>query len=359
MSKTEATILEAENLTAEQTEQINDLQESVQHLIEKEVEAEKIQAAYDELITVCFDLRQYDTAMDGLNYIREHSSELDLNDTQTAALHRRFGVAAFAKEEFDEAKIEFDKGIALAANDIDIELEGKLLCDLGNIAAVKEEFSEAIELYEAAIEKNEAHEIQQTAPYINLGLIYLKVQNISEAAECFEAALEIFDEEEELDRQEILHLQLGRIYDALNNDKDALLNYHYASELQEEGSEILGETYVLMAGVLLGMAENGKAIEYYEKALPIVLEHGDIELKAEHYFQLANLYSRYDEDYETAIQYFENALEIAKTDEENEEWRNLMVAKLEDSIEVNQENLSKFSKRKSKKSGLFGRLFGN
>jgi hypothetical protein len=36
-----------------------------------------------------------------------------------------------------------------------------------------------------------------------------------------------------------------------------------------------------------------------------------------------------------------------------------MVAKLEDSIEVNQENLSKFSKRKSKKSGLFGRLFGN
>jgi GTP1/Obg family GTP-binding protein len=73
MSKTEATILEAENLTAEQTEQINDLQESVQHLIEKEVEAEKIQAAYDELITVCFDLRQYDTAMDGLNYIREHS----------------------------------------------------------------------------------------------------------------------------------------------------------------------------------------------------------------------------------------------------------------------------------------------
>jgi tetratricopeptide (TPR) repeat protein len=345
-------------LTEEETEQLNELKVAVVELIEKEADVTVIRTAYDELIEACFDLRQYEMAVDGLNYLKANSSELDLSDAETAALYRKFGMVAFAKEEIEEAKIEFEKALKLLEDEVNVVLETKLLCDLGNIAAMKGEVSEAIEFYESAIELSEEHEIEMPEPFINLGLMYLQTEDIDGAIECFEAALELYDEDEALDKQEMLHLQLANIYAVQNTHKEALLNYHYASELQEEDSEILAKTYIAMAGVLSEMAEHDKSIEYYEKALPILLEHSDIEVQSEHYFQLANLYTRYKEDYEKALGYHKRALEIAKTDTENQEWRDLMVAKLEDSIEVTQESFSKFGSKKVKKTGFFGKLFG-
>jgi tetratricopeptide (TPR) repeat protein len=358
MSKIEATVSSNENLLEDDALQLSELTEVVIQLIEREANIIEIRTAYDELIEACFDLRQYEMAVGGLNFLKENSSELDLSDAETASLYRKFGLVAFVKKEIEEAKIEFEKAWDLLRGEVDVVLEAKLLCDLGNIAATKAEISEAIELYESAIELSEEHEIETPEPFINLGLMYLETQHIEEAIECFETALELYDEGEALDKQEILHLQLANIYAVQNNHKDALLNYHYASELQDEDAEILGKTYVAMAGVLSAMAEHDKSIEYYEKALPILLEYGDIEVKSEHYFQLANLYSSYKEDYTRALEYHTKALEIAKIDTENQEWRDLMIAKLEDSIEVAEENLSKYVSKKSKKSGFFGKLFG-
>jgi tetratricopeptide (TPR) repeat protein len=358
MSKIEATVSSNENLLEEDAQQLSELTEVVTQLIEREANITEIRVAYDELIGACFDLRQYEMAVGGLNFLKENSSELDLSDAETADLYRKLGLVAFVKKEIDEAKTEFEKALDLLKDEVDVVLEAKLLCDLGNVAATKEDVSEAIELYESAIELSVEHEIETPEPFINLGLMYLETEHIEEAIECFETALELYDEGEALDKQEMLHLQLANIYAVQNSHKDALLNYHYASELQEEDSEILGKTYVAMAGILSAMAEHDKSIEYYEKALPIFLEHSDIEVKAEHYFQLANLYSSYQEDYAKALEYHKKALEIAKTDTENKEWRDLMVAKLEDSIEVAEENLSKFGGKKSKKSGFFGKLFG-
>jgi tetratricopeptide (TPR) repeat protein len=358
MSKIEATIFSAEHLGEEDAQQLSELTEVVTQLIEREAGLTEIRTAYDELIETCFDLRQYEMALGGLNFLRENSSELELSDVETANLYRKFGTIAFLKKETDEAKTEFNKALNLVKEDVDVTLEAKLLCDLGNVAATEADVSEAIEYYEAAIELSEEHGIEMPEPFINLGLMYLETENIGEAIECFETALELYGEEEALDKQEMLHLQLGNIYAVQSNYKDALLNYHYASELQEEDTEILAKTYVAMAGVLSAMAEHDKSIEYYEKALPILLKHGDIEVKSQHYFQLANLYTRYKEDYARALECYKSALEIAKTEEEHQEWRDLMVAKLEDSIEVAEESLSKFSSKKSKKSGFFGKLFG-
>lgn len=356
MPKLDAAIFTKVELSAEQEEHLAELKSSVDELIADEANLTQIKTAYDEYIEACFDYRRYEDAENGLNFIKEHSATFELNDAETADLHRHFGMLAFSKQEVETAKAEFEKGLAFLedSTDEDETLRAKLLADLGNIAALEEDFSTAIELYEAAIEINEENEIDAATPFHNLGLVYLEAQNLDEAADCFEAALEIYQEEGDVAQQEIIHLQLGSIYFAQENLTDALRNYHYATELQEENSEKLGKTYVSMVSILLKMGENPKAVDIYEKALPMLVEHSDLEMKAEHYFQIANLYNRYIEDYEKAIQYYQLSLEVAKTDEEHIEWRDLMVAKLEDSIAVSQENLDKKNK---KKSGLFGRLF--
>lgn len=357
MPKLDAAIFSKVELSTEQGEHLAELKSNVNELIADEANLVQIKAAYEEYIEACFDYRQYEDAEEGLNFIHENSATFELTDAETAELHRRFGVVAFSKQEIEIAKAAFEKALTLLedSTDEDEELRAKLLADLGNIAAINEDFIAAIEYYETAIEINEENEVDAATPLNNLGLIYLESQNYDEAADCFEAALEIYQEEKNLAQQEIMHLQLGAIYFAQENLTDALRNYHYATELQEENSEILGKTYVSMVSILLKMGENAKAVDIYEKALPMLAEHSDLEIQAEHYFQIANLYNRYIEDYDKAIQYYKASLEVAKTDDENPEWRDLMVAKLEDSIAVSQENLDKKNK---KKTGLFGRLFG-
>lgn len=356
MPKIDAAIFKDVAITPEQETELTDLSQAVQTLVDNEAETSEIKAAYEEFIEACFDLRQYERTEDSLNYLKE--SQADLTDSEQGVLHRRFGVLAYSRKDMEVANDDFEKGLELAKAAEDSELEAKLLCDLGNIAAINEEYDEATELYESAIELNEENELDVATPFFNLGLIYLQNQNLGEAADCFEAALEIFTEEEDEQQKEEVHLQLGSIYFAQGDLNEALLNYHYATGLQEENSERLGKTYVSMVSILLKMGQNEKAIEYYEKALPILIQSDDIEIKSEHYFQIGNLYSRYMEDFGKAIECYENSLAIAKTDTENEEWRDLMVAKLEDSIQLNSEHLSKANKKQSKKSGFFGRLFG-
>lgn len=356
MPKLDATIFSKSELTTDQKEHLAELQSTVKELITDDAEATQIKTAYEEYIETCFEYRQYESAEEGLKYIYERIETFELDDAATANLHRQFGVLAFSKKEIDNAKAEFEKAASLLedSTDQDEALRAKLLADLGNIAAINEEFATAIDYYEAAIEINEENEIEAVTPYHNLGLVYLESQNLEEAADCFEAALEIYQEEKDLTQQEIVHLHLGAIYFAQNNLTDALRNYHYASELQEKDSEKYGKTYISMVSVLLKMGENKKAVEIYEQALPSLAAHSDIEIKSEHYFQIANLYNRYIEDFEKAIKYYKLSLEVAKTDEEHQEWRELMIDKLEDSIAVSEENLAKQNK---KKSGLFGRLF--
>ncbi len=281
---------------------------------------------------------------------------MNLSEEDTATLHRRFGILSFTNKEFEAAKTEFNKGLSLVKDGVDVELEAKLLGDLANIAAMQEDYNTAIELNEAAIEKNEANKIDSAIPYHNLGIMYMEVQNYDEAVDCFESALEIFGEEEDLDKQLFLHLQLGELYSARQDWKTALLNFHYASEIQEENSEALSKTYLYIVTILIKMNEHDKAIEYYEKAMPIILEKGDIEYRSDNYFQLANLHVQFKDEFTTAIEYYENALAIAKTDDnpENQEWKELMIAKIEDSLSETREKQAVVDKKKSKKSGFFG-----
>lgn len=356
MPKIEAAIFSATEITETQAISLNELEQQVQTLIDNDAETSEIITAYHEFIEACFDLHQYERTVKALDYLKENQQ--DASDADKGLSHRRFGILAFSRKEFDVANSEFEQGLTLAQEAENVELEGKILSDLGNVAAIKEDFEAAIEFYEAAIEINEDNEIDAATPFHNLALVYLEVQDLGEAAECFESALDIFTEEGNVEQQEALRLQLGAVYFANNELKEALVNYHYATELQEENSEKLGKTYVSMTSVLLKMNQHQKAAEYYEKALPILIQHGDIELHSEHYFQIANLYNQYLDNFEKAIHYYGKSLEVAKTDTENDEWRELMIAKLEDSIEFNKEALAKQNKKQSKKSGFFGRLFG-
>ncbi len=358
MPKIEATIFKALDLTAEQQELLANLEGGIQELITDGADLHVLKTAYDEYIVACFEYQQYENAEAALNFISDNSTELDLSDADTADLYHRFGVLAFTKKDFETAKNQFEKALELIGDDEPFELKGKVLCDLGNVAAVNEAFEEATALYEAAIEVNEEHEIESVKPFFNLGLVYFEQGDEGTSIEYFETALEMLEEDEELELQEFAHLQLGAIYYSQNNLKKSLLNYHYASELQDEEAENAGKTYVAMVAILLQMGENAKAIEFYEKALPNLMANGTLETSAEHYFQLANLYTEHQQAYQQAIDYYQKSLDLVNQDEQNDEWRNLMVAKLEDSIESNKELLNKADLKKSKKSSFFGRLLG-
>ena len=356
MPKLDAAIFNKVELSAVQKEHLEELKSSVDELIVDEGDLFQLKTAYDEYIEACFDYHQYEDAAAGLEFINENSETFELSDAVTAVLLRQFGMVAFSKKDIDTAEAKFQKSLALLDDNPtdNEELLAKLLTDLGNVKAINEETEAAIEYYETAIEMNEANELDVATPFHNLGLIFLEMQNHEEATECFESALEIYQLDNNLPQQESMHLQLGTIYFAQDNLNDALRNFHYATELQEENSEQKGKTLLSMVNVLLKMGENAKAVQIYEQALPILQNFSDLDFKAEHYFQIANLYRNYLEDNKTAIRHYQTALEIAKTEEEHTEWRDLMIAKIEDSIAICQENIQQNHK---KKSGLFGRLF--
>lgn len=356
MPKLDAAIFNKVELSADQKEHLEELKSSVNELIADEADVFQIKSAYDDYIEACFDYHQYEDAESGLNFIHDNSETFELSDAETADLLRHFGVLAFSKKEIDTAQQKFEKALALLEDNTEDneELQAKLMTDLGNVESVNENFETAIDYYESAIELNEANEIDAATPFHNLGIVYLETHNVEEAVECFESALEIYQEQDNLTQQEAMHLQLGAIYLAQDNLNNALKNYHYASELQEEDSENLGKIYLTMVNILLKMGENQKAVNIYEKALPILETFSDLDIKAEHHFQIANLYRNYLADDDKAISYYQSALEMAKTEEEHTEWRDLMIAKIEDSIAICQENMQQKTK---KKSGLFGRLF--
>ena len=139
--------------------------------------------------------------------------------------------------------------------------------------------------------------------------------------------------------------------------KQALLSFHYLSEIQKEENEEaeLGKTYLNISRILTQISKHEKSAEYFEMALPLVTPSLSLDQQAELHFELGNNYRDYEEDWESALEHYEQAYALAQQDEDDE-LRQMFFDKLEDSITQAKAEFEK--QQKKSKGGFFKRLFG-
>jgi len=142
--------------------------------------------------------------------------------------------------------------------------------------------------------------------------------NYNKAYECFSLTLEI---DETLGNESHLagdYINVGATYHNRGYYDEAINNYALALELAKE----LDDTkMVLIAYDHLGWASTNSekfygAIDYYQLGLDYALQVGDKDKEEFFYLALADVYNFDLEEWETAIEYYNNALQIAREQEE-------------------------------------------
>ena len=142
--------------------------------------------------------------------------------------------------------------------------------------------------------------------------------NYMKSYECFSLTLEI---DETLGNESHLagdYINIGATYHNRGYYDEAINNYAIALELAKE----LADTkMILTAYDHLGWAStnNGKyysAIDYYQLGLDYALQVRDEDNEEFFYLALADVYNFDLEEWETAIEYYNKALQIAREQEE-------------------------------------------
>ena len=213
------------------------------------------------------------------------------------------------------------------------EMEGVLLCKLGDLLLSHFEYAKAKDCFQRALAiwKEKGKRIEQGRTLNFLGKVCRKTEEYQQAQEHYEEAMEIFEELDEIKDLGVACGELGKVYSSLRN-------FHKAKTLQQKALEIsvktgdkYGETtdYRNLADDHLSLGEYREAKECYQKALSICKEVGYRKGEAFVYSDLGHFY-RGQNDLKRGEIYCKKACEIYIEigDKQNEGCENSELGKL-------------------------------
>ena len=130
-----------------------------------------------------------------------------------------------------------NKMLVLTAKTGDKEMEGGLLCKLGDLLLSLFEYAKAKDCFQRALAiwKEKGKRIQQGRTLNSLGKVCRKAEEYQQAQRHYEQAMEIFEELDEIKELGVACGELGKVYNSLRN-------FHKAKTLQQKALEISVKT---------------------------------------------------------------------------------------------------------------------
>ncbi len=240
------------------------------------------------------------------------------SEAQAARIDARINQTARLLEQslYEEAEQAATAALREAdALGLDVQ-KGRALNVLGNIARRQNNYTEALELYDRALELFSANEdhMRCAIVYGNIGLVYKNRANYSRAIECYHKALDI-DEQYNNEAGMARHMgNIANVYLSLANYPMAIQYFYKALHLCEElelhnevatHSGNLGTVYLMLSNFT-------SALEYFNKALS---KHEELDDKLGVATTSANIGGVYfhTEDFAKSKTLYRNALEVYRT----------------------------------------------
>lgn len=164
------------------------------------------------------------------------------------------------------------------------------------------------------IDERENNEIGLALDYNQMSKIYICTGgDIQEGLQFLEKAEQIYEQHGMLDTFEMAGtlINKGRLYNLEGNYEKAINYMIEAQKIYIEGQDEDIQLYIAIGQIYLEMKDYEKAKEQYVKAQKICESKNDKHYLAEVTYQIGWLYGE-QEDHETAIDYYEQALEYFK-----------------------------------------------
>ena len=252
--------------------------------------------------------------------------QVKANERYKNALTFRLSVMNVSKG-FDVSIVErrerLNKILILTTKTGDKEMEGVLLCQLGDLWLSCFEYAKAKDCFQGALTiwKEKGKRIEQGRTLNCLGKVCRKTEEYQQAQRHYEEAMEIFEEVDEIKELGVACGELGKVYSSLGD-------FHKAKALQQKALEISVKTgdkdgemidYRNLGNVHSSLEEYREAKECYKKTLAICKEEGDRKGEALLYSDLGCFY-RDQNDLKQAEIFGKKACEIYREidDIENE-----------------------------------------
>ena len=265
-------------------------------------------------------------------------SLLEKNDTIIGYFYCKLGQAYTYKQEYDSAKINFDKSLFYAIEAKDVESESFLYNAFSILYSYQGNYTTSLEYYDKALrlaEKIENYERIATITY-NIGVAYYKNDDYEQAEKYINKAIEIrktkaehFSDDDSGSLYEtlsLIYMETGRCDEALETSQKYL---DYVRSLNSKTREVRAlNTSARIYGKCF--RDYKKGVELINMALKIVDEIGSDRLKSDCLHTLGELYYNTG-DYLKGKMCMQEAIDLVKDEYRK---KNIIIGLLKVSIQM-------------------------
>jgi CHAT domain-containing protein/uncharacterized protein HemY len=289
----------------QEAKNFQEAKEKYEQALEAYRKAQDLQGEAKTLIRLgeaCDKLYKYNEAISYYRQALAIYKKQSNNSTQVASTLVYLGEAHQYLSRDNEAKSYFEQALFIFKK---VDRPGFtdragmvwVLMKLGNICTKLNEFSEAIKLYEEAL-----NSIQQSnldfgyivpSIFTALGKAYLEVSQYPKSIESLEKAIKLFQKDENSHTLAEAVLALGNVYGLLNNSEKANLYYQQSLLIsQKTESRKSGERARVAIASRILESQYAEGINLLEKELQLFQEDRDLDGQALVFMALGDAYRR-------------------------------------------------------------------
>ena len=220
-------------------------------------------------------------------------------------------------EKYDEAVIEFEKGLVFTNHSKFGELRAKLLSNLGGTLKYKGEYEKAIQAFLNAIEIREGLQDSRglAYSYAGLGSLYEQIDDHSKALDAYKKSLDLFT----ITNPSIIpaiYFNIGNVYFAQGDYDGAWDSYDKFQQSSSAPALNKSKLYNSLGAVLQEKMLYAEARKYYARSLALIDTLDEQREQAVIKNNLGKLFYL-ERDYQSALPLFDEALSLLDSIEDN------------------------------------------
>ena len=233
------------------------------------------------------------------------------------------GVVYIYSKIYDKAFTSYQRGLHLAREIGNKELEAKFLNNIGEIYREHQDFATALSYYRMSLEAQRTLEdfSRRSVPVSNLGAIYLEMGDLDNAERYAQEALEIARQQNDQMIESASLKHLGIIAKKLGQQEKAIACFEKSLAIYRSTQEVIHATEVLLEfhKLYFDAGNIELSLRYLQEALKNAEEIDSLSLRVDIYTELARVYENMGNT-ETALacykQYRQTMLAIDQLDRE-------------------------------------------